>query len=384
MNRMTVQATTIAEAAIDPMASKAIPDMKNSLLQIDNVSKFYGGVTALERVSLSIQPGEFVTLLGPSGSGKTTLLKIIAGATRPTSGRLLLGDRDITHAPPGQRGIGMVFQNFALMPHASVFDNIAFPLHIRKVSKDEIKRRVTEALELIQLPAIADRKPRELSGGQQQRVAIARCLVYRPPIILMDEPLGALDKQLRLQMQYEIKQLHERLGLTIVFVTHDQEEALTMSDRICLMGGGRIREMGAPSEIYSAPKTAFAADFFGAINVFPGQWFVDQNGENVIRTDDLGVIRTAGSPSMDGAEMKWMVRPERIRPIEERGAEANSFEAVVTDRILFGGLTRLIVRVGSVTLTVAQLTGTSAVAGKGDRIRIGWPADATVPLAVMS
>lgn len=354
--------------------------MKDAILEIDNVSKIYGGVTALDRVSLFIQPGEFVTLLGPSGSGKTTLLKIIAGATRPTSGRLLLGKRDITHESPGPRGIGMVFQNFALMPHMSVFDNIAFPLNIRKMPKDEIRRRVTEALELIQLPGIADRKPRELSGGQQQRVAIARCLVYRPPIILMDEPLGALDKQLRLQMQYEIKRLHETLDLTIVFVTHDQEEALTMSDRICLMESGRIHEMGAPSEIYSAPQTAFAADFFGAINVFPGQWSVDDNGDQVIRTENLGVIRTTGTPASDNAALQWMVRPERIRLLGKGEAEPNAFEAVVIDRILFGGLTRLTVRVGSVTMTVAQLTGMSALVGKGDRVTIGWAADASIPL----
>lgn len=356
--------------------------MKDTLLEVDSVSKRYGGVAALDRVSLSIQSGEFVTLLGPSGSGKTTLLKIIAGATRPTSGRLLLGDRDITNEPPGSRGIGMVFQNFALMPHMSVFDNIAFPLNTRHIPKDEIRARVTDALELIQLPGIAERRPRELSGGQQQRVAIARCLVYRPPIILMDEPLGALDKQLRLQMQYEIKQLHERLGLTIVFVTHDQEEALTMSDRICLMGGGRICEMGSPSNIFSTPKTTFAADFFGAINVLSGQWSDDANGDKVIRTEELGVIRTTAIPSTDGTSLQWMVRPERIRLMDKQETEANSFDAVVIDRILFGGLTRLIVRVGSVTMTVAQLTGASVSvgAGKGDHVRIGWPADACIPL----
>ena len=382
MNRTTARAATITQAPINPTASEAASDPAGPVFEIDDVSKRYSSVTALDRVSLSVRPGEFVTLLGPSGSGKTTLLKIIAGATRPTSGRLLLGGRDITHEPPGTRGIGMVFQNFALMPHMSVFENIAFPLHIRKVPKDEIRKRVTEALELIQLPAVMDRKPRELSGGQQQRVAIARCLVYRPPIILMDEPLGALDKKLREQMQYEIKRLHDDLGLTIIFVTHDQEEALTMSDRICLMDGGRICEMGAPADIYSAPKTAFAADFFGAINVFPGRRSAGQDGDDIIRNDDLGAIRIAGSlaPFKDSAGLHWMVRPERIRLLEERQTEDNAFDAIVVDRILFGGLTRLIVRVGSATLTLAQLTGSSAFVGKGDRIRIGWPADATVPL----
>lgn len=354
------------------------------ILAIDNATKRYGSVVALDDVSLSVAEGEFVTLLGPSGSGKTTLLKIIAGAIHPTSGRLVLRGRDITREPSRLRGIGLVFQNFALMPHLSVFENIAFPLRIRKVAKSEIRRRVTEALEAVRLPAIAERKPRELSGGQQQRVAIARCLVYRPPIILMDEPLGALDRKLREQMQYEIKQLHETLGLTMIYVTHDQEEALTMSDRICLMDGGRICEGGAPSDIYVAPKTAFAAEFFGAINVFSGRLGGAISGSAVtVHTPDLGAIRAQRRKGIADGDtgVQWIIRPERIRVLGAQESDDNVIDAVVGDRILSGGLTRLIVHAGDTSLTVAQLTGASAWVAKGDRVRIGWPAAATVLLS---
>lgn len=362
------------------MTENQSPRPVDAVFRVEEVSKRYGEVVALDRVSLSVAPGEFVTLLGPSGSGKTTLLKIIAGAIYPTTGCLLLRGKDITREPSRTRGIGMVFQNFALMPHMSVFDNIAFPLQVRKVPKAEIEKRVTEALELVQLPSVADRKPRELSGGQQQRVAIARCVVYRPPIILMDEPLGALDKKLREQMQYEIKQLHERLGLTMIYVTHDQEEALTMSDRICLMNGGRICEAGAPAEIYAAPQTAFTADFFGAINVFTGKLRDGGNGECVIHTVGIGMVRIVG-PHVEGGEtVKWMVRPERIRVLGQNETEANVFDAVVVDKILSGSLTRLVARTGSVTLTIARLTGAALPVEKGEHVKIGWPQDATILL----
>ncbi|MBE2274854.1 MAG: ATP-binding cassette domain-containing protein, partial [Rhodobacteraceae bacterium] len=219
------------------------------MVRLDRITKRYGVFTALHETELAVRKGEFLTLLGPSGSGKTTLLNAIAGMAIPTSGKVWIDGRDMTVLPPEKRGIGMVFQSYALMPHMTVFDNIAYPLKVRKVAKDEIRRRVTEVLEMVRLPNLALRKPKELSGGQQQRVSIARCLVYNPSLILMDEPLGALDKKLREQMQLEIKRLHVELGITMIYVTHDQEEALNMSDRIMLMNGGRVEQLGSPHDL---------------------------------------------------------------------------------------------------------------------------------------
>ena len=228
-----------------------------AMIELDGVAKSYGDVHALRRTDLSIAKGEFVTLLGPSGSGKSTLLNLIAGMIAPSAGRIVIDGRDATTLPTNQRGLGMVFQNYALMPHMTVFENIAFPLQVRRLPKAEIRRKVAEALDLIQLGHVADRRPRELSGGQQQRVSLARCIVYNPALILMDEPLGALDKKLREQMQLEIKRLHAELGITMLYVTHDQDEALTMSDRIVLMNGGRIEQQGTPDALYFKPETVF-------------------------------------------------------------------------------------------------------------------------------
>ncbi len=225
-------------------------------IALNGISKTYGSVTALHPTDLSVDKGEFLTLLGPSGSGKTSLLNLIAGATAPTTGAILLDGRNITQMPPRERGIGMVFQNYALMPHMTVFDNVAYPLRVRREPTSTIRAKVTEALERVGLRGFEDRKPRQLSGGQQQRVGIARCVVYSPAIIMMDEPLGALDKNLREQMQGEIKRLHNELGTTIIYVTHDQEEALNMSDRICLMSAGRIAQLGRRTNCTSSRATA--------------------------------------------------------------------------------------------------------------------------------
>lgn len=228
------------------------------MVQLDHVEKRYG-VQALQPTDLAVRRGEFLTLLRPSGSGKSTLLNIIAGMTSPSSGRLFIDDRDVTDVPPAKRGIGMVFQNYALMPHMAVFRNIAFPLETRTVPKAEIKRRVDDVLALVRLPHVADRKPQELSGGQQQRISIARCMVYDPSLILMDEPLAALNQSLREQMQLEIKTLHAQSGITILYVIHDQDEALSMSDRIMLMNGGTIEQIGPPSELDGTPVSWFVA-----------------------------------------------------------------------------------------------------------------------------
>lgn len=237
------------------------------MVQISGLRKDYGNFVALKDTDLTVPVGEFLTLLGPSGSGKTTLLNLIAGMTSPSRGKIVINGRDVTDLPPEKRDIGMVFQNYTLMPHMTVFENIAFPLQIRKVPRAEIKKRVTEVLELVRLPHVAGRKPKELSGGQQQRISIARCIVYKPDLILMDEPLGALDKKLREQMQLEIRRIHSELGITMLYVTHDQEEAFGVADRVVILRGGRIVADGTPRELWSRPPDAFVASFLGFRNV---------------------------------------------------------------------------------------------------------------------
>ena len=242
--------------------------MKKFKLRTLDVRKTYGNVVALEAASIEMNEGEFLTLLGPSGSGKTTLLMAIAGINNPDSGEIWIDGKLATYLPPFRRDLGMVFQNYALFPHMTIFDNIAFPLLMRKMDKTLIRKEIARVLEIVELDYVAKRFPRELSGGQQQRIALARCIVYKPSIILMDEPLGALDKKLRGTLQREIKQLHENLGITVLYVTHDQEEAMVMSDRICVMNDGRIDQIGTPNELYFHPSTVFSADFLGESNLF--------------------------------------------------------------------------------------------------------------------
>ncbi|MER6945130.1 ABC transporter ATP-binding protein [Nonomuraea sp. NPDC000554] len=243
-------------------------------VDVRGVSKRYGEAVALDEVTLHVRAGEFMTLLGSSGSGKSTLLNVIAGFTEPTSGRVEVDGGDITGVPPYQRDLGMVFQHYALFPHMSVFENVAFPLRRRRVRGAALEQRVAEALEIVELGALRDRRPAQLSGGQQQRVALARAIVFQPRVLLMDEPLGALDKRLREQLQLEIKRLHRELGITFVFVTHDQEEALTMSDRIALLRDGRIVQVGTPSDLYERPESRYVAEFLGESNLLPGNVLV--------------------------------------------------------------------------------------------------------------
>lgn len=240
-------------------------------LEMVAVRKLYGDVAAVEHVDLEVMTGEFLTLLGPSGSGKTTSLRLVAGFTHPTTGKIRIAGEDMTLTPPHKRDVGMVFQNYALFPHMTIRENIAYPLRMRKVPRAEQKKLVDEALALVQMDALGDRTPRQLSGGQQQRAALARAIVYRPRILLMDEPLGALDKKLREALQLEIRRLHQTLRMTVLYVTHDQEEALVLSDRIALFNGGRIVQLGAPTELYQRPASIFVADFIGDSNVFRGR-----------------------------------------------------------------------------------------------------------------
>ena len=316
--------------------------MAQPKLAISGLSKRYGSVTALAPIDLEVAEGEFLTLLGPSGSGKTTLLSLIAGLSVPDAGRLHINGRDATFAAPHERDIGMVFQNYALFPHMTVAENIAFPLTMRRVDKATAARRAMEALELVHLPQVAGRYPKELSGGQQQRIALARCLVYKPSIVLMDEPLGALDKKLRDHMQLEIKRIHRDTGATIVYVTHDQEEAMTMSDRICLMNSGTIEQLGTPSDLYFAPKTLFVADFIGESNLLRGR-VSEVNGPEVEVTLGDGATRVAAiahARVASGDAVRVMVRPQNI-VLAAHGT--NALRGRVVESMITGSLTKLYV-----------------------------------------
>jgi ABC-type Fe3+/spermidine/putrescine transport system ATPase subunit len=283
-------------------------------LSVTGLRKTYGGVTAVDEVSMEIAAGEFVTFLGSSGSGKTTTLMMIAGFTEPDSGTILVGDRDVTRLAPQKRGLGFVFQQYLLFPHMTVGENIAFPLQLRGTPKAEIRRRVGETLEMAGLSGLARRRPRELSGGQQQRVALCRALVYRPPVILMDEPLGALDKKLRDQLQTEIKRIQRELGLTVIYVTHDQEEALVLSDRIAVMRDGRIDQFDTPRELFERPRTPFVADFLGAANFLDGhvEGQPDDAAHCLVRLDTGGLLKARAQSVPDSGRVRAAVQPGRL------------------------------------------------------------------------
>jgi len=286
------------------------------IVRFVGVEKSYDGITrVVDDLDLDIERGEFLTLLGPSGSGKTTTLMLLAGFETPTGGQILLEGKSLSHMPPHQRNIGMVFQNYALFPHMSVADNIGFPLSVRGVPVAEIGARVDRALDMVQLSGFGSRRPAQLSGGQQQRVAVARALVFEPKLILMDEPLGALDKQLREQMQLEIRRLHQRLGVTMVYVTHDQSEALTMSDRIAVFHRGRIQQLDTPKEMYEYPQNAFVARFIGENNRLDGTTEATADGRCMVRIkdSDARIEGTLVEPVQDGGAVTVSLRPERVQ-----------------------------------------------------------------------
>jgi spermidine/putrescine ABC transporter ATP-binding subunit len=273
-------------------------------VRLEGLQKSFDGKTrAVDGVDLTISPGEFFALLGPSGCGKTTTLRMIAGFEEPDTGRILIAGDDVTHMPVHRRDLGMIFQSYALFPHRTVAENVAFGLRMRGLAKDVIKERVTQALRQVALEGYEDRRPAQLSGGQQQRVALARAIVIRPRVLLCDEPLAALDRKLRQSMQVELKQLQQQLGVTLIFVTHDQEEAMTVSDRIAIMNAGRIEQIGRPSEIYNRPRTRFVADFIGEINLFEGEW-----------RDGAFVSNGVRLPAPNGKGRAIVaIRPERVR-----------------------------------------------------------------------
>lgn len=310
-------------------------------LAVRDLSKRYGEVVALDSTALSVRKGEFLTLLGPSGSGKTTLLQMICGLVPPSTGQIVIDGVDQTCTPVHRRDIGLVFQHYALFPHLSVRENIAFPLRMRGLANDEIERRVDASLDMVKLGHLAGRMPKALSGGQQQRVALARCFIYEPSIILMDEPLGALDKKLREHLQIEIRQLHRQTGATIIYVTHDQEEALALSDRICLMNQARIEQIGTPQEIYARPVSAFAADFIGTSNIVRGTVSDDRSALHSEAFDAPLAVPAHAFAAGDSAAV--VVRPERVR-LDAHGE--NRVDGVVADRVYAGVDSKVIVDAG--------------------------------------
>ena len=341
-------------------------------------SKRYGALAALDNVSITFAEGEFFGLLGPSGSGKTTLLRSIAGFVDLDSGEIRIDNQDVRAIPVHRRNIGMVFQNYALFPHMTAFDNIAFGLSVRRTSRDETARRVHEMLALVRLTGLADRKPRQLSGGQQQRVALARALITRPRVLLLDEPLGALDKRLRQQMQVELKQIQREVGITTIFVTHDQEEALTLSDRIAILNEGRIVQVGPPDLVYERPETAFAASFLGDANFFPGRAAGMAGAFGCIETSHGSLVTCDRLPAAE-TRVVLAVRPEKclIEPADAPASEdpsLNVLEGRLMQTIYSGSSVTYRVQVGGDVFTVFEQNRQARKLSPGHPVRIVWSA----------
>ena len=354
------------------------PDAPGSAVEISGVTKNFGAVVAVQEVSIAIRRGEFLTLLGPSGCGKTTLLNMIAGFEAPSSGTISIGGRDVTNVPPHLRDTGMVFQSYALFPHMSVFDNVAFGLRMRKVDKQKIIRDVEHVLDMVKLGGMGERRVRQLSGGQQQRVALARAIVIGPRVLLLDEPLSALDKNLRTQMQFELKELHQKTALTTVFVTHDQGEALSMSDRIVVMNKGAIQQISPPIELYSRPVNSFVASFIGEINKLPTARLRRGKGRASFDFQNGLKLESAHGAALpdDDCDVHIFVRPQDIDVADGSGSADNLVKAQVVSHIYQG--THTVTRVDAEGLGRIELR-----VGGGqiiDRKPVGSPLDIRVSL----
>ncbi|MCA3455462.1 MAG: ABC transporter ATP-binding protein [Rhodobacter sp.] len=354
----------------------------DTFVEFDRVQKSYDGETlVVKELNLTIAKGEFLTMLGPSGSGKTTCLMMLAGFETATSGDIRLAGRPINQVPPHKRGIGMVFQNYALFPHMTVGENLSFPLEVRGLAKAEREVKIARALDMVQMGAFISRRPSQLSGGQQQRIALARALVFDPALVLMDEPLGALDKQLREHMQFEIKHLHESLGITVVYVTHDQGEALTMSDRIAVFNDGRIQQLAPPSDLYERPENSFVASFIGENNKLQGT-IKELSGDKALVRLPTGELidATAVNVKEKGARTLVSIRPERVefKP-EMMPPGAHTLDAEVVEVIYMGDILRTVLKVAGSDDFVMKMRNTLGQTrlAPGQKIKVGWhPQDA--------
>jgi putative spermidine/putrescine transport system ATP-binding protein len=347
------------------------------MVRFANVQKSYDGKTlVVKNLNLDIARGEFVTMLGPSGSGKTTTLLMLAGFEPATDGEIFLNGQPINRMPPHKRGIGMVFQNYALFPHMTVNENLAFPLEVRRLDKPEIESRVKTALEMVELPGFGNRRPSQLSGGQQQRVAVARALVFDPDLVLMDEPLGALDKQLREQMQYEIRHLHERLGITVVYVTHDQGEALTMSDRIAVFNDGIVQQLSTPAELYEHPQNSFVAQFIGENNRLRGVVEdIGGSGSCTVRLESGELVKaSAVKVAKKGDRTLLSLRPERVKIDPASNAAGNVIDGRIEELIYLGDHVRTRLTVAGQSDFIVKIPNTTErpPLSQGTTVKIGW------------
>ena len=373
---MTMHAPAMAADAVERQGRPPLP------LSVRDLSKRYGDVVALSNITLDIRPGEFFALLGPSGCGKTTLLRSIAGIIRDVDGEIILGGENIAVKPLNERDTALVFQNYALFPHMTVFENVAFGLKMRKRPAAEIRARVAEALELVQLPHLAKRLPRELSGGQQQRVALARAMVVRPAVLLLDEPLSNLDARLRDEMRREIRRLQKALGVTTILVTHDIEEALTVADRLAVMRQGRVEQVGTPAEIYEAPASRFTAEFVGHANVLAGTIAeASTDGVRVTLDTRLDLAARNRDGGWRAGDAVWATVPaERIRLGSDAAPMANRYDAVVEDIAYLGGFRQVTLAAGGVRLLARQQNIANVPLQPGQRVAIGWDAGDTIVL----
>ncbi|HET6831236.1 MAG TPA: ABC transporter ATP-binding protein [Solirubrobacterales bacterium] len=350
------------------------------MIRLERISKSFGGAIAVDDVSIEIARGEFFSLLGPSGCGKTTTLRMIAGFEEPTAGRVLLDGEDVTLTSPRRRNVNMVFQDYALFPHMSVAENVGFGPKLKRVGRGEMRTRIDEMLAVVRLEGLGDRRPAELSGGQRQRVALARALVNRPAALLLDEPLGALDLKLRREMQFELKRIQKTTGTTFVYVTHDQEEALTMSDRIAVMDGGRVQQLADPKTLYEQPETSFVADFIGTSNAL--ELCVDRrDGELAIMEPAAGVRVVVSARCSVGDTLQVSIRPEKIsitagEPAAEAAANGSRVKGVAVERVYLGSVSQTVVELpGGDRIAVHELNDDDASEIEpGDTVTLSWPA----------
>jgi len=359
----------------------AIPEIENAkaLVHFEHIEKSFDGETlVIKDLNLEISQGEFLTMLGPSGSGKTTCLLMLAGFLTPTHGEIYLEGKPIGNIPPHKRNIGMVFQNYALFPHMTISENLAYPLKVRKLPKSEIENKVSKALDMIELPGFEGRMPAQLSGGQQQRIALARALVFEPQLVLMDEPLGALDKNLREQMQFEIKHIHESLNVTVVYVTHDQSEALTMSNKIAVFNDGIIQQLSTPDVLYEEPENAFVAQFIGENNRLSGEVIEIKGDKCIVEVEGGGTVKALRvNVNAVGDKTSMSLRPERVMVNPAEGSTENVFEGEVKELIYLGDHIRTRVNVCGNEEFIIKVPNSYGhlVVNKDQKIKVGWSSD---------